>query len=333
MQISDYTYLLLLIALPIVGGLLLQFLKWQRAKREAFAESRFQSLLFSKNKWFSRWIPSLYLFAFLFLIFAMIDLLAGKQKMSTQQKVSNILFLLDVSNSMNAEDIAPNRLTEAKNILIHTLPHIGGNRIGLIAFAGEASSIMPLTTDISATENYINGIETSLIKVQGTDFLKAVKVATEKFKSIPKGARQVVIISDGEDNEGNENEAINLAKKEGINISTIGIGSDDGAPIPEYFYGQLMGYKADAYGETIISKRQKKALIHIAEKTGGIYTNGNNMNQAVQHISEYLKSKKEGSTINIDAQNSEHYYQYFLGISLFLFLLIYLINPKKDLNL
>lgn len=330
--LGNYTYLLLLLVLPLLGGLLLHYLKWKKEKQNAFAEPAFHHRFFGKDK-AVQWVPAMYLFAFLFLIFAIIDLLAGKEKISSKQKVSNVIFLLDVSNSMNAEDIQPNRLTEAKNILINTLPKLGGDRVGLVIFAGEATSIMPLTTDISAAENYINGIETTAIKVQGTDFLKAMEVATEKFKSVAKGARQVVILSDGEDNEGNEDEAIQLAQEEGISVATIGIGTDIGAPVPEYFYGQLMGYKTDMLGETILSKREEDALKNIAQSTGGTYISGNNSDQAVTELSQYLKNRQGTSFVEVESHNAEHYYQYFLAVSLLLFFAIYLFNPKKDLNL
>src|SRR5690606_2169675 len=121
-------------------------------------------------------------------------------------------------------------------------------------------SIMPLTTDFTAAEAYIGAVETNIVKIQGTDFLRGLTAVAEKFKNISKGSRKVVLLSDGEDNEGNEKAAIKLAKREGISVITVGIGSEEGAPIPEYVFGQLMGYKTDLNGETVISKRQKNSL-------------------------------------------------------------------------
>lgn len=332
-SLGNYRYLFLLLVLPAIAFFMFYFLKWRNRKKDLFADHQFQESLFPKAKKFTYAIPVLYLLAFLFLILSMVDLLAGKEKIKTQQKMNNVLFLLDVSNSMNAEDIQPNRLTEAKNIMVNSLPNMGNDRVGIVVFAGEANSIMPLTNDFNAAENYINGIETSVIKIQGTDFLKAMNVAVQKFKNIPKGARQIIMISDGEDNEGNEDEAIRLAKNEGIVVNTVGIGTEQGAPVPEYFYGQLMGYKLDMTGETVISKLQENALKDIAGSTGGSYINGNNMEEAVQKISEVLKNKKGGTSVMVESQNAIHYYQYFLAVSLLLFFLIYLFNPKYDLNI
>lgn len=332
-SLGNYTYLALLLVLPVLGGLILNYIRWRKARKNQFADRRFQDHLFPKTGFFSKLFPALYFIAFLFLIFAIIDLLAGKEQMKSQQKVSNVMFVMDVSNSMNAEDIEPNRLTEAKNIVINTLPKLGSDRVGVVVFAGDAHSIMPLTTDLSAAETYIAGIETSIVQIQGTDFLKAIEAAVKKFKGVAKGARQIVLISDGEDNEGKENAAIDLAKKEGIQISTVGVGTKEGAPVPEYFYGQLMGYKMNRNGETVISQRQENALKNMASKTDGTYIDGNSMEDAVSKLTHHLKNSTTSSTVMVDSHNAIHYYQYFLAVSLFCFLIIYLFNPKRDLNI
>ena len=332
-SLGNFWYILLLLVLPVLGILLERFLKWKNRKKNLFAESRFQGRLFPKESSFTRLFPFLYFLAFLFLIFSIIDLLNGAEEVKTQQKMNNLIFLLDVSNSMNTEDIQPNRLTEAKNLMINALDEMTNDRVGIVIFAGDARSVMPLTTDYTAAENYIDAIETHVIKVQGTDFLKAVETAVEKFKNIPKGSRQIVMISDGEDNENNKSAAIKLAQKEGISIITVGVGSDEGAPIPEYIYGQLMGYKTDINGQTVVSKRQTKALNEIASETGGIYIDGNNLDQGVSQIRSALEKSKTSTKALVRSQNAQHYYQYFLAFSLLLFFMIYLLNPKRDLNI
>ncbi len=110
--------------------------------------------------------------------------------------------MLDVSNSMNAEDIEPSRLTEAKNLMMQTMSKMKNDKVGIVIFAGQAMSIMPLTTDYNSAETYIGAIETNSMKIQGTDFLKGMQAAAEKFKNVSKGSRKVILLSDGEDNEG-----------------------------------------------------------------------------------------------------------------------------------
>ena len=234
---------------------------------------------------------------------------------------------------MNAQDVAPNRLDEAKNIIINTMSKMKNDKIGIVVFAGEASSIMPLTTDYQAAETYLGGVETSILKIQGTDYLKAMRTVVEKFKNIPKGARQVVLLSDGEDNEGNEKPATKLAAKEGISVISVGIGSEEGAPIPEYVFGQLMGYKTDINGQTVISKRENLALKNIASQTKGAYVDGNILENATTQIIDGLRKSAASSETMVKSNNAIHYYQYFLGLSIFFFLLIFLLNPKRDFNI
>lgn len=332
-SLGNYYYLSLLLLLPVIGYFIIHYIRWKGKRRNVFAEDRFQESLFDKTSRFAKIFPILYLFGFLFLIFAIIDLLGGKEEISVTQNVSNTIFVLDVSNSMNAQDIQPSRLDEAKNIIINSLQKMTNDRVGIVVFAGDAYSVMPLSSDYSAAETYLSGIETSVVQNQGTDFLKAMEIASQKFKNINKGSKNVVLISDGEDNEGHEDEAIDLAKKHGIKVTTIGVGTEEGAPIPEYYYGQLMGYKSDIYGETVVSKLQTKALTDIATSTGGSYFNGNNLEEAINHLTTELQKSTGSSSTTISSQSSIHYYQYFLAVSVLFFFLIYLFNPKKDFNL
>ena len=326
-------YLLLLLLLPLLGIIMVAYLKWKNQRKSIFAEARFQEELFEKKSGFSKVMPILYLLATLFLVLSIVDLLSGSEEVKSKQKMNNVIFLLDVSNSMNAQDVEPNRLDEAKNIIINTMGKMKNDKVGIVVFAGEARSIMPLTTDFQTAETYLGGVETSIVKIQGTDYLRAIQTVVDKFKNIPKGARQVVLLSDGEDNEGNEKPAAKLAAKEGISVVTVGIGSEEGAPIPEYVFGQLMGYKTDMNGQTVISKRENLALKNIADQTKGSYVDGNNLENATTQIIDGLRKSASSSESMVKSNNAIHYYQYFLGVSIFLFMLIFLLNPKRDFNI
>lgn len=326
-------YLLLLLLLPLLGIIMVANLKWKNQHKSIFAEARFQEEIFEKKSGFSKVMPILYLLATLFLVLSIVDLLSGSEEVKSKQKMNNVIFLLDVSNSMNAQDVEPNRLDEAKNIIINTMGKMKNDKVGIVVFAGEARSIMPLTTDFQTAETYLGGVETSIVKIQGTDYLRAMQTVVDKFKNIPKGARQVVLLSDGEDNEGNEKPAAKLAAKEGISVVTVGIGSEEGAPIPEYVFGQLMGYKTDMNGQTVISKRENLALKNIADQTKGTYVDGNNLENATTQIIDGLRKSASSSESMVKSNNAIHYYQYFLGVSIFFFMVIFLLNPKRDFNI
>lgn len=333
LYLGNYWYLLLLLLLPLLGIMMLKYLKWKSKRKDAFAESRFQDQLFEKKTGFAKIFPVFYLLAVLFLVLSIVDVLGGSEEIKTKQKMNNVIFLLDVSNSMNAQDVEPNRLDEAKNIIVNTISKLTNDKVGIVVFAGEATSIMPLTTDFTAAETYIGGVETNILKIQGTDFLNGIKTVADKFKNVAKGSRKVVLLSDGEDNEGNEKAAIRLANKEGITVISVGIGSEEGAPIPEYVFGQLMGYKSDLNGQTVISKRQINALKNIAADTGGSYVDGNNLDSATSQIVEGLNKTSSSSESVVKSQNAIHYYQYFLAVSLLFFLIIFLFNPKREFNI
>ena len=326
-------YLLLLLLLPLLGIIMVAYLKWKNQRKSIFAEAQFQDELFEKKSGFSKVMPVLYLIATLFLVLAIVDLLSGSEEVKSKQKMNNVIFLLDVSNSMNAQDVEPNRLDEAKNIIINTMGKMKNDKVGIVVFAGEARSIMPLTTDFQTAETYLGGVETSIVKIQGTDYLRAMQTVVDKFRNIPKGARQVVLLSDGEDNEGNEKPASKLAAKEGISVVTVGIGSEEGAPIPEYVFGQFMGYKTDMNGQTVISKRENLALKNIADQTKGSYVDGNNLENATTQIIDGLSKSASSTESMVKSNNAIHYYQYFLGVSIFFFALIFLLNPKRDFNI
>jgi Ca-activated chloride channel family protein len=332
--LGNYWYLFLLLLLPLLAILMYQYIKWKNERKNLFAEAKFQNALFNKTKTFSKIFPILYLIAGLFLILSIVDFLSGTEQIKSKQKVGNVLYLLDVSNSMNSQDVTPSRLTEAKNIMVQSLTKMKNEKVGIVVFAGDATSIMPLTSDYGAASTYIDGIETSVMPTQGTDFLKAMQVAVQNFKNVPKGSRKIILISDGEDNEGNEENALKLAKQEGISIISVGVGTEEGAPVPEYVFGQLMGYKNNpTTGETVVSKRQTAALQDLAENTGGSYLDGNNLDTATTQIQTALEKTPSTSESFVNSQTAVHYYQYTLGVSIFFFFLIFLHNPKRDFNI
>lgn len=331
--LGNYWYLLLLLLIPVLVFIISRYLKWKNKKRALFANSRFHDSLFEKKSKFAPIFIVLYSLATLFLVLSIVDVLQGSEEVSTNQKLNNVIFMIDVSNSMNAEDVSTSRLQEAKDVMVQTMKKLKNDKVGVVIFAGQATSIMPLTTDYSSVENFVSAIETNTIKIQGTDFLKAMEVAVDKFKNTNKNGRKIVLLSDGEDNEGNENEAIKLANKEGLIVTSVGIGTEEGAPVPEYVYGQLMGYKNDVNGQTVLTKRQTEALSKIAQSTGGTYIDGNNINQAPDQIVDALSKNAASSETMVKSQNANHYYQYFLAISILFFMIIYMFNPKRDLSI
>ena len=255
--------------------------------------------------------------------------------MSVEKASSDVIFLVDVSNSMNSNDIEPSRLEQAKLILNKTLNQLGEERVGIVVFAGEARTMMPLTTDYSSVDIYLENLGSDLIKRQGTDFLLAMEETEKKLKKGVSGLKKVILISDGEDNEGNHDAAVNLAQKNNIVVTSVGIGTEEGGAIPELQFNLYQDYKKDEDGNTVITKRETQALKTISEKTGGVYIDGNSVERAASEIIKDIKSSQKdgGKASKISILNKEHYYQWFLAGALVLLFLIYFLNPKRDLNI
>lgn len=334
LEIENYLDFFLLLELLGIAFLWSKLMLWRKKARLAFADKKFHERFFPSKNSFPKLFATMYCLAFALLILASVGIHKKEKKgVISTDKASNIVFLMDISNSMNAEDVSSSRLEQAKNIVSQTLKRLNNDRIGVIAFAGDAQSLMPLTTDYLAIETLVGQLETGIIRHQGTDFLVAVKKTAQRMEHIPIGTKKIILISDGENNEGNHNEAIAEAKKHDISIVSIGIGTENGAPIPEKKLGIYSGYKKDIDGQTIISKRETEILKLMAKETNGIYIDGNNIQNAVNEIiKEINNTQKTASDKGIEIVYTEHFYQYFLGLAILLFALIWLFNPKKDFN-
>jgi Ca-activated chloride channel family protein len=186
----------------------------------------------------------------------------------------DVVVAIDVSKSMLARDVTPSRLERAKLEVRDFLKKIGGDRVGLVVFAGEAFIQCPLTTDHEAATVFLRSVEPGSVPQPGTSIKKAIAKAREMLRHVPEGAktRLLVLITDGEDHEGEAVEEARAAAEEGVTIFTIGIGSASGEPVPELDEGGAMtGYKKDKAGNTVLSKLDESLLKQVASSSGGLY--------------------------------------------------------------
>ena len=270
-EFGNYRYFGLLLVLLMAAYLLWDFSKWRKKKRDFFAESRFQKHIFGEKSRFSGVLVLCYVMSFLLLILSFVDIVKNeKTEMSVEKASSDVIFLVDVSNSMNSNDIEPSRLEQAKLILNKTLNQLGEERVGIVVFAGEARTMMPLTTDYSSVDIYLENLSSDLIKRQGTDFLLAMEETEKKLKKGESGLKKVILISDGEDNEGNHDAAVNLAQKNNIAVTSVGIGTEEGGVIPELQFDIYQDYKKDEDRNTVITKTK----LYRTNKTLAIYLLG-----------------------------------------------------------
>ena len=207
--------------------------------------------------------------AILFLILALTRPRWGYQWENLHQRGVDVIVALDVSSSMLAEDIKPNRLERAKRKISDLLNMMEGDRIGLVAFAGTSFVQCPLTLDYGAARLFLSAIDTQLIPVQGTALGNAIKTSVKAFRSQEKKSKALILITDGEDQTGKALSAAKLAGDQGVKIYTIGIGGEIGAPLPNS--SGAGGFRKNQQGEVILSKLDETTLQQIALETGGSY--------------------------------------------------------------
>lgn len=276
--------------------------------------------------------------AFFCLTIALVNPKIGTKLETVKREGVDIVFAIDVSKSMLAEDIAPNRLEKTKQLVAQIINNLASDRIGIIAYAGKAFPQLPITTDYAAAKMFLQSMNTDMLSSQGTAIDEAIQLARTYYDDEDQTNRVLIIISDGEDHNDIAVEVAEAASDEGIKIFTIGVGETKGAPIPIKRNGIVLNYKKDNNGETVITKLDEETLIEIAEEANGQYINGKNTSEVVETIREILNrmDKKEFEAKQFAEFKDQ--FQWFLGFAIFfLFIDVFLLERKtawlKRLNL
>ena len=288
-----------------------------------------------------------FVLGFLALVFALVAL--ARPQMGAREEVLSsegldMAILVDVSNSMLAEDVVPSRLKKAKHLIKNFVDRLSGDRVGLVAFAGSAYPAVPLTTDYEFLRQTLEVIDESAIANQGSNLARALEVGTQLLvrgganeenepnveQSDDSASRVIIVISDGEATEGEESTLVARLKQLGIKVFTLGVGSTKGAPIPlRDQAGYLRGYKKDPSGTMVHTKLETRNLESIAEKTGGSYYNASANEGEVEEIISRLSSfeRKEGAGRRVVVY--EELYQYPLALAVFFFMFMLLLKEAK----
>jgi len=254
--------------------------------------------------------------------------LPGKLEQVTRQG-AEIILAVDVSRSMLAEDIRPNRLTRAKMAIEQMLKRLVNDRVGLIVFAGRPYVQVPVTADYSAAQMFLRSVSTSMVEQQGTDLGAAIELATKSFSGTERVQRALVIISDGEDHEAAAIEQASLAAEKGIIIHTIGMGLADSVPIPD---GSGQGrFIQKPGGGTALTALNEQILMDVAQAGGGVYVQANNAQSGLElvhaRINDMEKAEFEAKTLDY-----EELFAYFVGAALILLSLDFFVREKKSEN-
>lgn len=246
-----------------------------------------------------------------------------------ERKGIDVMIAVDVSNSMLGKDISPNRLEKSKLELAGLIDRLKGDRIGIVAFAGDAIIQCPLTLDKNAAKLFLATISPSLIPAQGTAIAKAIDTAARAFSGKEKEFKAIVILTDGEDHEGDPLASARRAKEEGVRIFTIGIGTSDGSTLPAEFGQQ--GIKRDRTGQIVLSKLNEPLLENIAKATGGVYTRASRGEIAVDRIAgEIRRMTKKGLKKEMSVEYEENYQAFLLPAFLLLLVQWALTERKRE---
>jgi Ca-activated chloride channel homolog len=317
-QLEEKIWFWLLLIIPVIVVFFVILQLWKRHAQNKFTNKRLLKKLSPNRSLFKPVLKLIVLcLAFASLTIALVNPKVGTKLETVKREGVDIVFAVDVSKSMLAEDIAPNRIEKSKQLVTQIINNLASDRVGIIAYAGKAFPQLPITTDYAAAKMFLQSMNTDMLSSQGTAIDEAIKLAKTYYDDEDQTNRVLIIISDGEDHNNMASAIAEEASDEGIRIFTIGVGSAKGAPIPIKRNGIILNYKKDSSGETVITKLNEEVLIKIAEEANGQYINGNSTSDVVETIREILNKmdKKE-----FEAKQFAEYkdqFQWFLVLGIF----------------
>ncbi|MDO8896180.1 MAG: VWA domain-containing protein [Bacteroidales bacterium] len=325
----EMLYLLLIIPVIIAAFMVSSYFKNKSLKR--FAEPQMLRLLMPLQSATRPWIKLFILiFAYISLIVAIANPQTGSRMEEVKREGIDIFIALDVSNSMLAEDIAPNRLERSKQAVNRLIDKLTGDRIGIIVFAGKAYVQLPITTDYAAARLFLSTINTDIVPTQGTAIAEAIQMALSSL-DVSERNKAIIIISDGEDHEEDAVKAAKQASDAGVYVYTIGMGLADGAPIPIYNkFGKQTGFRKDKNNNTIITRLNEGLMQQIAAAGNGTYVRASNIRSGLETIFNEINSIAKSE---IDAKvftDYENRFQLFLGFVIILLLAESLLAWRKS---
>ena len=324
-------YLYALYAVPLIVLLFWYLTRNRRKLLGKFAQKDVQKLLLPDYSWIKRSLKfGILILVYILLVVAVSNPQVGTRMEEVKQSGIDVYICLDVSLSMKAEDIKPNRLDRAKFQISNLIQKLRGDRIGLIIFAGQAYVQFPLTSDYSAANLFLNAVDVNSVPQQGTAIASAINLAVKSFDYKTSTQKAIVVITDGEDHEGDVMQAVKDAVAKDIKIYTIGLGSPDGVPIPLYKNGQQAGFKKDENGNVVLTKLDASILKEIASTGNGQYFHGSNYEDQLNDIYNDL-SKLEKTEFGVKkVTDYEDRFYYFLIPALILLVLEFFISETKS---
>lgn len=325
-------YLNFLFGIPVLILAILLYSKWKKNALALFGDSRLvNELLHSFSKRRSQIKNILTILIFTLLIIAIANPQIGTKMEEVKREGVDLIIAIDLSNSMLAEDIKPNRLERAKQAISKLIDNLEGDRIGLIVFAGEAYVQLPITTDYSAAKLFLATVNTDIVPTQGTEIAKAIDLSIKSFDIENGQNKAIIIITDGENHDEEAIKSAEKANEVGIFVHTLGMGLSIGAPISIYNQNRIQtGYRKDKEGNTVVSKLNENLLMQIAKAGKGTYVRANNSESGLPTLfTEINKMEKKEIGTMIFTEYKDRF-QWFMGLALLFLILDLMLLPREN---
>ncbi len=325
-------YLLLLIPAAVVFYVLV--FRWKLRALQRFGNLELmRKLMVGLSRGRQILKATLIVLSLLLIILALARPQIGTRIEEVKREGVDILVAVDVSLSMNAKDVAPSRLEKAKHEVASLLKKLRGDRIGIIAFAGDAFLHCPFTLDYGAARLFMDALEPGIIPDPGTAIDRAIALALKSFESAERKYKVLILITDGENHGGDLKPLIDQAEREGVVIYTVGIGSPEGVPIPVYDEsGRQVGFKKDRSGKVVMTRLDELTLEKIALQTGGKYYRATSGEEELDKIYGEIAKMEKKELGSLRYTQFEDRYQYFLAMAVLLLILEILIPERKKVQ-
>jgi Ca-activated chloride channel family protein len=329
-KIEEPIYFYLLLIVPSMLVLFLFVLWWKKRTQRKFSTPKLLKILAPNASGFKAALKvTILLLGMTFLIISLTNPKMGSKLKTIKREGVDIVFALDISKSMLAEDIAPNRLEKSKQIISKIIDRLGSDRVGIIVYAGNSYPLLPITTDHAAANMFLQNANPDMVSSQGTAINEALELAKTYYNNDDQTNRLLIILSDGEDHQEETKQVAQNLANDGVKIYTIGVGTARGGPIPIRVNGAMIGYKKDNKGETVISKRVSEVLQGIADTSDGTYIDGNVTENPVDQLAEIIANAEKSEFETKQFSDYKDQFQWFLAIGLFFLILDTFLFDKK----
>ena len=323
---ANSQYMLLLLLIPFFFVLQAIVLRMRTKRIRRFGDETLVKQLMPSYANAKVWVRlTMFALGFFFFVIGLSRPQIGAKLKEHETKGAEIMIVLDVSNSMLAEDYSPNRLERAKLAISRLVDKLREDRIGLIVFAGNSFVQLPITTDYVSAKMFLNSISTESVPVQGTAIGEAINTAIRSFSAQSQKSRAVVVITDGENHEDDPVAAAKQAAEMGVRVFTIGVGSPEGKPIP--MDGELL---KDKEGNIVVTRLDEKVLQDVASAGNGVYVRAGNSEFGLNPIIDDIRKMEDEKYSSLVFEEYDEQFMYFLAIAFVFFIMEMLIGDRRS---